>query len=169
MLAETTLRDANFFRSVVLITQHGGEGAHGYVMNQPVDRTVRDLLAGPEFEPLADVPVFKGGPVGTERLTFATMGWDHRKRGFHFQSHLSTNDALAAYESGRDVRAYVGYSGWSPGQVENELERHSWIVAEAVPALAEPEAIPDLWSRILRGLSPFHAIIALTPEQPEKN
>lgn len=169
LLAETTLRDSNFFRGVVLITRHGQEGAHGYVLNQPLDRRVSDLLEGEEFEPLADVPVFKGGPVGTERLTFAAMGWDHRKRGFHFQSHLSTDDARDAYLAGQDVRAFVGYSGWSPGQLENELERHSWIVAEAVPALAEPDAIPGLWSRILRGLSPFHAIVALTPEMPEKN
>lgn len=169
LLAETSLRDPNFHRSVVLITRHGPEGAHGYVLNQPMNRQVCDLLEGEEFEPLAEVPVFKGGPVGIERLTFAAMGWDHRKRGFHFQSHLSTEDARDAHLAGQEVRAYVGYSGWSPGQVENELERHSWIVAEAVPALAEPDAIPGLWSRILRGLSPFHAIVALTPELPENN
>lgn len=169
LLAETTLRDGIFQRSVILITRHGEEGAHGYILNQPIDRKVDDLLGGEEFEALADLPVFNGGPVATERLIFAAMSWDHRKRGFHFRSHLSTDDARDACLAGHDVRAYVGYSGWSPGQLENELERHSWIVAGTVPALADPEAIPDLWARILRGLSPFHAIVALTPEMPERN
>lgn len=169
LLAETVLRDPNFFRTVVFITGHGQEGAHGYVMNQPLARKVSDLIEGEEFEALADVPVYKGGPVSTERLSFAAMGWNPRKGAFHFQSHLSTDDARDAYLAGQDVRAYVGYAGWSPDQVENEVEHHSWIVAEPVPVLADPDAIPDLWSRILRALSPFHAIIALTPEQPEKN
>lgn len=169
LIAETVLRDPNFHRSVIFLAQHTPQGAHGYLLNQPLDRQVHELLEGEEFEALAEVPVYKGGPVGTDRLTFAALGWDSRKRRFSFKSHLSTDDARAAFLAGKDVRAYVGYSGWSPGQVEKEIEHHSWILADAPPVLADPDAVMDLWPRVLCHMGPFFTLISLTPAAPEKN
>ena len=169
LLAETTLRYPTFCRSVIFLTEHTREGAHGYVMNQPMRRHVRELLRGKDFDALGDVPVFQGGPVSTERLSFACMGWDHRTRAFRFDPQLSTDDAREAHQAGKDVRAYVGYSGWSAGQMEREIEARSWIVQDAVPLLAEPEVVPDLWARVLRDMGPFFRIVSLTPDRPEDN
>lgn len=169
LLAETTLRYPTFHRSVIYLTEHTREGARGFVMNQPMHREVGELLRGGEFDALADVPVFCGGPVETARLSFASMGWDHRARVFRFDGQLATDAARAAHLSGKDVRAFVGYSGWSAGQLEREIDGHSWIVQDAVPLLAEPELVPELWSRVLRDMGPFFRLVSLTPERPEVN
>lgn len=172
LLADTALRDVNFFRSVLYVTRHTTDGAHAYILNQPLDRQVNDLLAGEEFALLADVPVFKGGPVGVERLTFATLGWNARTRVFHFRSHLSTSEACDAHLSGQEVRAFVGHSGWSAGQMERELQGNSWMVADVAVAganLGNAEQTPNLWSTVLCAMGPFHTLLALTPEWPERN
>ena len=81
ILADPSLREPTFFRSVLLLTEHSREsGAFGYILNRPMGKRVGELL-GAEVLPrevrkrLADIPVFMGGPVSTEHLTFSAMGW----------------------------------------------------------------------------------------------
>lgn len=169
LLADPAMRDPNFRRSVVYLSHHDNEGAHGFILNQPMNRTVGQFLDAKEFVPLAEVPVFKGGPVSPERLSFVKLGWDSTFDFFSFEPHLSTQEAAAAYLSGHDVRAFVGYSGWGSGQIEAELEEHAWIVEDAVPALAEPDRIADLWPRVLRGMGPYYDLLSRTPDRPERN
>ena len=169
LLADPSLRDPNFRRSVIYLTHHGKDGAHGYVLNHPLARTVGDFLDGKQFQALADVPVFKGGPVAVEQLTFAKLGWDSLAHGFSFEDHLTTDDASAALLAGHDVRAFVGYSGWGGGQVEAELEEHAWIIEAAGRALAEPDRVTELWPRVLRHMGPFFDLLSRTPDRPERN
>jgi len=169
LLADPRLRDGHFFRSVILITEHGDEGAHGYIINSPLHRSVGDFLSGGDFQLLAEVPVYRGGPVGIEKLSFATMGWDNTIGSFSFNPHLTADQAQSAYLAGKDVRAYVGYSGWSSGQLEAELESHSWLVHKSLPILAESDAIPDLWVHILREMGPWFELISHLPPRPELN
>jgi len=169
LLADAGLLDPNFFRSVIYMTQHGEDGAHGFVINHPLERTVDSLLSGEEFELLAEVPVFQGGPVNAERLSFATIGWDPIAEKISFETNLSTEDATEAFLAGKDVRAFVGYAGWSGGQLEKELEQHTWTVHPAVPLLARPDLVEKLWSRILRELGPYYEAVSRTPDHPEHN
>lgn len=86
-----------------------------------------DLLSGAEFAALARIPVFIGGPVSQEKLTFAAMTWDAEAQKLNFTTHLSVSDATRHHLEGEAVSAFVGYSGWSEGQLENELRQHAWI------------------------------------------
>lgn len=169
LLADPGLRDPNFFRSVVYLTQHGEEGAHGFILNQPLGQNVDSLLSSEAFEPLAEVPVYQGGPVNTERLSFATVGWDDFEGALSFRSHLSTDDATEDFRLGKDVRAFIGYAGWSSGQVEGEIEEHAWIVQPVRPLLADPDLVSQLWPRCLREIGPFYEMVSHIPDSPESN
>jgi putative transcriptional regulator len=68
--------DPNFRRTVLFISSHtASEGALGVILNRPLDKHVAELVNDPPPEALADVPVFLGGPVGTNQLMFAAFDW----------------------------------------------------------------------------------------------
>lgn len=171
LIACPGLRDPNFTRSVVLLVDDNSEGALGFVLNDPADCTVSDLTCLDVGEELLDVPVFRGGPVATDRLVFAALGWDSEKHCFSFSTLPSAEAAEAACRRGLDVRAYAGHSGWDPEQLRDEIDGDTWILTSPTPVLADPdpESIRQLWPRVLRGISPFHHLLSLTPEHPEHN
>ena len=170
LLADPSLRDGVFNRSVVLLTDHtADQGAYGLILNQPTGRVVGDFLNGPEFTSLRHLPVHEGGPVAREQLTFSTFWWS-KKLGLRWSLRVSAKQAAeATHRPGRIVRAFLGYSGWSPGQLENELRHQSWItVGPAADVLGRQHDL-SLWSALLRGLSPLHRILAAAPMDPFMN
>ncbi len=170
LLAAPTLRDGVFDRSVILLANHSAaDGAMGLILNHPIGKSVGDLLPGPDFEAIADLPVHLGGPVSSDHLTFAAFHWDPLD-GLQCEFRIPTVEAAKQHgEPGTLVRAFVGYSGWSAGQLEKELRRDSWIpVSPSADILGAPLE-RELWSDILRELSPYHRILAEAPEDPQQN
>ncbi len=170
ILADPSLKDPNFSRTVLLLTDHETqEGAHGYVLNRPMGKAVGDLLPASKFASLAEVPVFIGGPVGQERLTFAILEWDESERRLVYTTHLAVEAALDLQASGGHIRAFLGYSGWAGGQLERELRQRSWITRRAdsdAVSLTDPEG---LWSRLLRSMGPLYGLMANLPDDPSMN
>lgn len=165
LLASPAMRDSNFARSVVLMAAHNAkDGAFGYILNRPLDQRVADLLPDQDLGALGDVPVFMGGPVATDKLAFAALQWNKKRRTLRCQTHLSVADALHALSLGHEVRGFVGYSGWSGGQLENELEHRSWITTRARPLVLTVENSEHMWSAILEELGPVYKVMAKTPE-----
>lgn len=170
ILADPSLREPTFRHSVLLLTEHSADqGALGYILNRPLGKTVGDLLFDEQFENLADIPVYIGGPVSTEHLTFGSLGWSNGENRLHFSTHLSAPQALRQRHEGYSVRAFVGYSGWSEGQLESELERNAWITRPAEPRMLDTDGLDTLWNRLLRDLSPWHALIADEPDDLSLN
>lgn len=169
-MADPSLRDGTFDQSVILISEHSPEdGAFGLILNQPTGKQVSDYLTAPEFAPLSRIPVFTGGPVAREQLTFSAFWWS-RKEGLRWAVRISLEDAIKhAGRSGTIVRAFVGHSGWSPGQLEGELRRHSWFTTRPDSGLLGAEHDRHLWRGILRGMSPLHRILAEAPANPTLN
>lgn len=170
LIADPSLRDGTFDRSVIVLTAHGAEeGAAGLILNHPTGRVVGDFLKGEEFAPLRHLAVHQGGPVMREQMTFASFWWS-KKLGLRWAMRISAKQAAEhARRSGRIVRAFIGYSGWSPGQLENELKRHSWFPVNPKPGLLGLEHDRGLWAELLRGMSPLHRILAEAPEDPFLN
>lgn len=170
LLADPSLRDGVFNRSVILLTEHAtDEGAFGLILNKPTGRTVGDFLTSDEFEPIGKLPVHEGGPVSREHLTFSSFWWTP-KRGLNWNIRISLDDAIAqAHRPGRIVRAFVGYSGWSAGQLENEWKHNSWIATKPVKDLLGQTHDRALWAHLMRGISPLHRILAESPEDPFLN
>ena len=170
LLADPSLRDGTFHRSVILLAEHkADEGAFGLILNQPTGKTVGDFLQGDDFAPLRQLPVHNGGPVSQDQLTFSSFWWS-KKQGLRWAIRISAEDAVThARRPGRIVRAFVGYSGWTAGQLEGELRRSSWIAARPQADLLGQEHDRSLWAELLRHLSPLHRILAEAPDDPTLN
>lgn len=169
LLASPALRDSNFMRSVIFLTEHNTEGAHGFVLNMPMQTTAGHLLPDTEDSELADVPVFHGGPVATDKLTFARIQWNQDTETFVFESHLSTEDALQSCQLGDDIRAFVGYAGWTEGQLDDELLASTWYPHLPESAIVDQNTIPILWTTLMKSKTPFHELMTYMPHRPELN
>lgn len=169
LLADPSLRDGTFSRSVILLAEHkADEGAMGLILNHPTGKVVGDFLTGSEFASLSKLAVHEGGPVCRDQLTFSSFWWG--KKGLRWALRISIKDAVDhAHKPGRIVRAFVGYSGWTAGQLESELRRSSWIAARPQADLLGHEHDRGLWSELLRNLSPLHRILAEAPDDPFLN
>jgi putative transcriptional regulator len=166
--------DPNFDRSVVLLLEHGDDGALGIVLNRPSETPLATVL--PEWDEHATAPgvVFSGGPVAPEAvIALARGGTDASDGWMPFLGEVGTVDV------GRDptdlgpqlhaLRIFVGYAGWSPGQLEVELEQEAWFVASVDsgdPFSPNPER---LWRDVLRRQRGRVAMFANYPEDPETN
>lgn len=169
LLADPSLRDGTFNRSVILLAEHShDDGAFGLILNQPTGHVVGDFLKGEDFAGLRKIPVHQGGPVAREQLTFSAFWWG--KKGLRWATRLSAEDAIEhSAKTGTLVRAFVGYSAWTAGQLENELRHSSWITVRPGSNLLGYEHDKALWAELLRGLSPFHRLLAAAPEDPFLN
>jgi putative transcriptional regulator len=170
ILAAPNLQEPTFRHSVLLLTEHGPEhGALGYILNRPLGKSVGDLLPDAEFKELADIPVYIGGPVSTEHLTFSSLGWSEEEEKLQYTTHLSARQAIRHIKEGFSIRAFVGYSGWAKGQLENELLQKAWITHKPEKQVVETEDLGTLWNRMLREISPWHSIMANEPDDPWLN
>ena len=170
LLAHPKLRDPNFARTVVLLSLHNAEGAMGVVLNRPLGKTLSAL--GPEFRrsELAQVPLYCGGPVNPEQLIL--VAWQTASFDGTFKLYFGLDPKKLQELMGEtqlEVRAFLGYSGWTGGQLETEMKQSTWLVSP-VPAelLGKLEGV-DLWKRIVGGLSPEWRVIAEAPEDPSQN
>lgn len=170
LLADPSLHDGTFDKSVVYMLEDSpSNGSLGIILNHPIHRTVGDLIASSQFSPIKNIPVFNGGPVDREQLMFTSFQLD---ASGHWQcySHLTVDEAIEhSTRSGHILRAFAGHSAWQPGQLRDELERNAWFITETrEPTLIHPQD-KSLWTDTLNALSPYHQIIALTPDNPLLN
>src|SRR4051795_6640808 len=122
LVAHPNMLDPNFRRAVLFISAHDAEdGALGVILNRPLDKQVSDLVNEAPPAGLGDIPVFLGGPVGKNQLMFAAFQWQHGE-GLQLNHNVGVDEA---HERGdRDppsIGAFVGYAGWSAGQLEAEM------------------------------------------------
>jgi putative transcriptional regulator len=162
LLAGAGLHDPNFRRTVVLIADHSDEGAMGVVLNRPAEVSVAE--AAPELSVLVepDEPVFVGGPVEPQSVLVLAEFEDPDESPSLVLADIGFLPAETdmAPET-RRARVFAGYAGWSPGQLEAELEEDSWILEPAHPDDVFAEA--DLWAEVLRRKGGQFAVLALMP------
>lgn len=172
LVASPALVDPNFARSVVLITEHGEEGAMGVVLNRPSESAVVDVV--PELGDLsADEPVFIGGPVQPHALVVLAEFNDPARAAWivvadvGFVAADSDPDDLA--RAIRRGRVYAGYSGWEAGQLEGELAEEAWIVEPPLPAELFPDDPNTLWHDVLARKGGQFSLLARMPDDPSLN
>ncbi|MBT8037776.1 MAG: YqgE/AlgH family protein [Verrucomicrobiae bacterium] len=165
LIADPSLRSGLFNKSVILLAEHqSDEGAYGLILNHPTGQTVGELLKNDEFDALKNIHVHLGGPVGQEHLTFAAF-WTQDNQQLRFATRISAEDATTrTQQPGTLIRAFAGYSGWTPGQLEGELRKNSWIPTHPSTELLAGDHEQDLWARLLRSISPYHQILAEAPD-----
>jgi putative transcriptional regulator len=172
LIAGPSLLDPNFRRAVVLVGEHTDEGALGVVLNRASEATVEDAV--PELAALIDdeALVHVGGPVQPSAIVVVADFADPEQAGALILDSVgflpAEVDPDAIGELHR-VRVFAGYAGWGPGQLDEELDEGSWIVA---PALAEDVFTGDpeeLWSDVLRRKGGPFQVLALMPPDPSAN
>ena len=167
LVAAPALVDPNFRRTVVLVAEHGDEGAMGVVLNRPSETAVSEAV--PELAPLAgsEEPVYVGGPVASDSLLALAEVEDPADAAEVVLGTIAfVRDADVPTRRGR---VFVGYAGWSPGQIESELDEESWIVVPAEPDDVFSDAPDDLWSAVLRRQGGQLALLATMPPDPSLN
>ncbi len=174
LIAEPFLKGPYFGRSIVLLTEYGEEGAVGFVLNKASnvypDEVIDDILS---FKG----ELFIGGPVSSDTLHFIhTLGdvlpgavkvtrniyWGG---DFEKLKELINNDE-ATY---KQVKFFAGYSGWSPGQLEDEIKKKSWIVTEVDDPAIMNENIDDIWEQTLNSLGGVFKSWSKFPNDPNHN
>ena len=172
LIAGPSLLDPNFRRTVVLVGEHTDEGALGVILNRASEATVEDAV--PELAALIDDEelVHVGGPVQPSAIVVVADFADPEQAGALILDSVgflpAEVDPDAIGELHR-VRVFAGYAGWGPGQLDEELDEGSWIVA---PALAEDVFTGDpeeLWSDVLRRKGGPFQVLALMPPDPSAN
>lgn len=166
LVAAPHLADPNFWRSVVLVVEHGDEGALGLVLNRVTDEEAVQYLPAWEDHLVAPGMVHYGGPVDPE----VAVGLGRAGTGAYAGVVGLTLVDLTVDPGADDpkVKVYSGYSGWTSGQLEEELETGAWFVVAAAPddVFAEPD---DLWRRVLRRQSGTLQLMSLYPPDPRLN
>lgn len=170
LLAHPALRDGHFRRTVVLLSSHDSEGAVGVVLNRPLGRRLGQLNPTFALGPLADVPLFAGGPVQTEQLLICA--WRILPDAGGFRLHFGLDSERAAElcgQEGMHLRAFLGYAGWSAGQLENELKHSTWVVMGIPGNLEDFSQDEALWRGLLSGLDHEWKLLAEEPDDPSAN
>jgi len=162
LVAAPTLRDPNFERTVVLVIEHGDDGAVGVVLNRPSDAPVSRIL--PTWDYLAVEPplVFLGGPVALNGV----IGLGRSARGHGLGTvdlEADPDEALAG------IRVFAGHAGWGPTQLEGEVEAGGWFVVDAMADDAFTVAPETLWPAVLRRQGGALARLANFPDDPNSN
>jgi putative transcriptional regulator len=168
LVARPELVEGTFRHSVILMSNHTREGAMGVILNRPLGKTLGEMDGDYALGPLANVPVFEGGPVQTDQMILAA--WRLQDGGFqlHFGLDPAKATALAAEEN-MVLRAFLGYSGWSGGQLEGELRRATWVTTAIPPDLMRHDHDETLWRAVLRTVSWEWKIMAEGPDDPARN
>jgi putative transcriptional regulator len=167
-------QDPNFRRTVVLICEHGEKGSFGLTLNRIVDDiALDDLLEGPFAY---DGPVGLGGPVQRDTLHFVhrmddEAGGIDLGDGVRWGGDFDVIRERAQYgeATAQDLRFFLGYAGWGPGQIAAEIEQDGWILAESDAAAVFPDDPEALWRTTLRRMGGEYAMLANFPDDPRMN
>jgi putative transcriptional regulator len=174
LLASANLLESNFKRTVLLICEHNEEGSLGFILNRPLEFKVCEAITG--FDEIED-PLHMGGPVQVDTVHFLHqrgdvvdgsqevlpgLFWGGDKDQL---SYLINTGVIRPSE----VRFFLGYSGWSAGQLEEEFEEGSWYTAEGKSDLIFTDEYERMWSRTVRSKGGEYSYIANSPEMPGMN
>ena len=170
LIAAPQLLDPNFRRTVVLVADHGDEGAMGVILNRPSGMTVAD--AAPDLEELVgpDAPIYAGGPVQpTSGVVLAEVAEADEPVFGDVVLVPGLGELADVIDGAGNVRVFAGYAGWGPGQLDDELGRDDWIVAPAQAGDVFSEDPDTLWGSVLERKGGQYALLARMPEDPSQN
>lgn len=174
LLSEPYLPDPNFERTTILLTEHNEEGSVGFILNKPSEIRVGEVMD--DFKAFHS-RVFIGGPVQQDTLHFIHripsladsmeiipgIFW-----GGNFDQLMSLIDNQQLGAS--DIKFFLGYSGWSNGQLEEELKADSWIVSDRVSEELIFETEPEvMWKKAMQELGGRFTVYSNYPADPRMN
>lgn len=166
LIAPVMLQDPNFLRSVVLMVEHNEDGAMGLVLNRPLDTTIQQI-----WDEVSEIscemkePIHQGGPCEGPLMVLHTDAGHADMRvmpGLYFSTDRQMIEELIE-QNQSPIRFFVGYSGWTKGQLEAEIEAGGWMV---IPATVQQVFAADemFWELLMRAISRATAFPGLNPK-----
>jgi len=174
ILDQGKLQGSFFHRTVILICQHDAEGAFGLVLNRAAPNKVGDALVANLPERIKEEPLYLGGPVQPQALSYLHKGsfvpdanvLPNLSLGHSLDTLL---DLAESFSGEQQLKIFAGYAGWSPGQLDDEMQRDTWMTHPgSLELVFHPEPV-KLWQSILREKGFKFRMIAEGPEDPSWN
>jgi putative transcriptional regulator len=174
LIANPFLKDPNFSRTVIFLCEHTKEGSFGFVLNKKFPKPLEELV--PDLN-ITNFPVYEGGPVQRDALHFlhqypqlisgSEEVMENVYWGGNFESlliNLKNNDI-----NKEGLRFFIGYSGWSEGQLDDELKEESWLTVKATRKLIFDTKPEDIWKNSLKHLGGNYEMMINFPIDPQLN
>lgn len=174
LIADPFLKDPNFMRTVVFLTEHREDGTIGFVVNRQYENTLDELL--PEVEGYK-LPVYYGGPVQMNTIHFLHRYPQEIPGGIEVMKGVfwggDFDRVIDMINSGsmdpEKIRFYIGYSGWSTGQLDMEMKEKTWLTVEATRRLLFHQKAEDIWKDALKHMGGDYEMMSNFPIDPQLN
>jgi len=170
LIAEPFMGDSNFKRCVICLCEHSEEGSMGFILNRPLNLSLTDLIADMPGE--EKFKVYYGGPVATDTIHYihnlgelldnsvkiksgVYWGGDYEKLKFLIDKGLVNKN---------NIRFYIGYSGWSSGQLMEEMETGTWVPSELHANYVFKTRPYQLWKQVMDHKGNTFSVIAQMPK-----
>ncbi|MCP4440217.1 MAG: YqgE/AlgH family protein [Aureispira sp.] len=164
LLSDPFMLDPNFRRAVILICDHQKEGSVGFILNKPISMSIDSLVSSfPEF----DSEVYYGGPMQTDTIHYIHTKGDLLEGsievlpGIYWGGDFTQLKTLIENKliTTNDIRFFVGYSGWSEGQLKAEMDIFSWLIADCDPNYIFSTENDTLWKTALENEGDTYSVI----------
>ena len=177
LIANPVLPDPNFSRTVILLCNHDEQGSFGLVINRSTQLKAPDLFLNINILKSYNEKIYLGGPVSQSMVFFlcrspsAAGKLDEVCSGVYLGSNLETLESLyASLENPeQDIRFYLGYSGWSGGQLAEEMEQNSWLVQKANEQFIFLDSESLIWPQAVNSLGEKYQYLTKAPVNPQWN
>ncbi len=174
IISDPFLSDDYFTRSVVLLCDHKEEGSFGFVLNNFIEQPIHEIVE--PFPPL-NSKVSIGGPVETNLLFFIHTKPDLVEDSIQITDNIymggSFEQIQQLIELGKikegEIRFFLGYSGWGEKQLEEELHKNAWFVANVSEDTIMTYDHKNMWEKLLENMSKKHKVISSFPSNPNLN
>ncbi len=173
LISAPHLRDF-FKRSVIYLVEHNENGSIGFVLNKPLKYRADELIEGfPEFT----ARTYIGGPVQTDLVNFIHRTGDiiddtyKITEGVYWGGSFESLKELVSLGKANpdDFLFFLGYAGWSPDQLNNEILNNSWIVTKPSQEDIFSHSPEKLWHDILKNMGGEYSLMSTFPEDPSVN
>lgn len=174
LISEPFLPDTFFNRTIVYLADHNEEGSVGFILNKKLEIKVCDAISG--FEGWQEY-LSMGGPVAPDTLHYLHRMGDMIPKSVWVDDNIFWGGDIdiirEMIRNGKlntsQIRFFLGYSGWSAGQLERELKENSWVIARVESDIVLNDQINNSWKKVLRSLNSKYRIWADFPESPDMN
>lgn len=174
LLSEPLLRDFYFRRAAVLLAEHNEDGSFGVILNKPLKTPFNEIVQGfPDFQG----KIYIGGPVSSDRIFYLhTLGDTIQEsfevmKGLYWGGNINHIKELAHHNllDPKSIRFFVGYSGWSGMQLQDELKSNSWVVAESTSDVLLSMQPANMWNKLVASLGKDYEFWKKLPIDPILN
>lgn len=176
LISEPFLFDSNFKKTVILLSEHDEKnGTMGFILNRKLDLTLSDVI---DIDTKFTIPLYHGGPVQNDTLHYLHTDENHTGDSIDLGNGIFWGGDFESLRSKLELgildtdkyRFFLGYSGWSKGQLDQELDIKSWFVTNInKDTVFGNETNGMLWKSTLKNMGGWYRLLSDSPESPFLN